>query len=252
LAAGEQRGLLPAQELLDDDTVAGRSEDAVAEEEAEGAPRVLLRLRHEDALAARQAVGLEDDRISEPLDRAPGLVLGRANHGIGRRDPVAPEKLLRKPLRRLDLSGETSRSEDRQLPLLEFVHDAEGKGQFGPDDRQVDVQLLGEIGNLDDVSGRDRQAIRDFRDAGIARSTEDLLDHGAAMERPAQGVLPPASADDEDFHCAALYRRPRPRTDCAVSGEAGACGATACGGASSPRRRPAREPARPRTGRVAP
>src|SRR5262249_52140468 len=66
---------------------------------------------------------------------------------------------------------------------------------------------LREVGDLDDVAGGDRETVRDLRDSGIAGSAEDLLDHRAAVERPAQGMLAPASADDQDFHAAALYSR---------------------------------------------
>ena len=111
---------------------------------------------------------------------------------------------LEKTLEDLDLRGQARGPEDRQLSLLELVHDAERERQLGPDDGQVDVELLGQIGDLDGVARRDRKAVRDLRDAGIAGRAEDLLDHRAAMERPAERMLPPPSADDQDLHAGGI------------------------------------------------
>jgi len=124
---GEERRLLAAQELFDDDPVAGGAEDPLLEEEAERALRVLVRLDDQDALAAGEPVRLEDDREAVMLDRLARLLRGGADRRIGRRDVVPLEELLGEHLRRLDLRGQTRRPEDRELPLDELVDDAEGK-----------------------------------------------------------------------------------------------------------------------------
>ena len=51
---------------------------------------------------------------------------------------------------------------------------------------------------------RDGQAVGDLGDARVAGRAVDLLDDRALRERPAERVLPPAAADDEDLHSAAL------------------------------------------------
>ena len=113
---------------------------------------------------------------------------------------MAPEELLREDLRRLDLGRKTRGAEDRQIALSELVGDAEGQGKLRPDHGQIHLQLLGEIGDLDNVSGRNRNAVGDFGDARVARRAEELVHEGTPPQRPTQGMLPPTASDDQDFH----------------------------------------------------
>jgi hypothetical protein len=83
---------------------------------------------------------------------------------------------------------------------LEFVDDAEGERELGTDDGQVDLELLGEIGELDDVGHPDRDAVGHFRDARIPRRGVDLPDHGGLLELPAQRVLPRTLTDHQNSH----------------------------------------------------
>ena len=119
------------------------------------------------------------------------------------------EELLREHLRRLDLCREPRRAENRQIPLRELVHDSERERKLRPDHRQVELELLGEIRDLDDVARRDRQAVGDLRDSGIARRAIDLAHRRTAPQAGAERMLAPSRADDQDFHARHCNRCPR-------------------------------------------
>ena len=191
---------MTVEKLLDQDPIAGSAEYALAEEQPESPLHVVSRLDDQDAFAPGEAVGLENRGITQAVDRRAHFVGGAAHLGRRGRDSVPPEKLLGENLRGLDLRGQTAGSEDRQLALREEVSDPERQGDLGSDDGQVDPQLLREIGELHDLSGGNRKAVRDLGNAGIAGSAVDLAGVGALRERPAERVLARAPADDEDSH----------------------------------------------------
>ena len=126
---------------------------------------------HDDTLARGQTVRLEHHREAELAPPRPRRGRGRATtSNVGGRDAVAAEKLLGENLAPLELGGRPPRAEDPQPARLELVDDAQGQRQLGPDHGQVDAGLAAaNSASSMDLLGGDRDAVRDRRDARIAR-----------------------------------------------------------------------------------
>ena len=84
VAEREQRDLLADQQLLDHDRAPGLAERAADEAGLDGGQRARAIGADRDALAGREAVGLDDAGAAELVDRAPGRVDVRARHGSAR------------------------------------------------------------------------------------------------------------------------------------------------------------------------
>ena len=85
------------------------------------------------------------------------------------------------------------------------VGETGGEGRLGPDDDEVDPVDPGDGGDRPDVERRhpfDRRP--EGGEPGVAGEGDELGDPGAPGERPAEGVLPTAGADEEDPHPSVL------------------------------------------------
>ena len=148
---------------------------------AEGIPRqhrvdrsegfgCVLTYRH--ALARREPAGLDHDGPvvrANPRARGPGV----REHLVGSRwNSMATHEVLRVRLGTLELGGLASGAEAGDVACREQVRKAEHERRFRPDHDEFDRLALGESDERRHIVGGDRDALRDRRDARIARRTE--------------------------------------------------------------------------------
>ena len=206
LAVGQhqERGLLALEKFLDDNSLARHTEDPFFEEKPEGPFGLRLRIDDDDALARGQAIGLQDGRQSDRLERDARLVQRGRHRRAGGGNAMPATELFAVDLRCLDFGGEAARSEDRKVSLLELVDDSECQGQLRTDDGEVDRDALGEIRELDDRGRGNRNEIGDAGDPGIAGSREQFRHARAFANRARQRVFPRPGSNDENLHAAPL------------------------------------------------
>ncbi len=169
---------------------------APAHDAVDGAAGLVGVARDDHALAAGQAVGLDDQGAPGAADVALGLV-GIVEDREGRGwNPVALTEALHEGLRSLELGGGPARPEGADAPRLESVHEPERQRELRADDDQ--------IGALGDGQGdQARHVVRaDVRVAGdrlgprVARSDDHVVPalHDGRGER----VLARSGPDDHD------------------------------------------------------
>src|SRR5262249_14602048 len=91
------------------------------------------------------------------------------------------------------------RAEDPQALALERVDDAQHQRLLGTDDRQPNPLAPGELDQPACVVRLDRNVLDVQRGPRVARGAVDRLDARRLLQLPAEGVLPPSLADDQDF-----------------------------------------------------
>ena len=129
-----------------------------------------------DALARREAVGLQHDRkrklaASQDRDR----LRGRVARSISRRRHVAAlHEFLREHFARLEPRGALRRTEQQIAFGCEHVGDAAAERQLRADDREIDLFASGDLGDGMRISGIDGNAPRYAADAGISRRANDV------------------------------------------------------------------------------
>ena len=82
----------------------------------------------------------------------------------------------------------------------EQVGDAARQRQFGTDDGEVRLFLVGKGEDSRGVGGIDVRRAGDLGDAGVARRAHHLGDACLAGEFPGESVLAGAGANDQEFH----------------------------------------------------
>mmetsp|Transcript_5856 Transcript_5856/g.23004 ORF Transcript_5856/g.23004 Transcript_5856/m.23004 type:complete len:376 (+) Transcript_5856:1309-2436(+) len=206
VAHDDEAGLLAGEEVLDDDAraagVVGHAELVVFEDPRDRLVGLIQGHRDDDALASRQAVGLDDDGRTAAVD----VGMGRCRVGeglVGRgRDAVALHEVLGEGLGAFELGGGLGRAEDAQAACAELVDHARRQRRFRADHGQRDLVLGGKIGQRLDVRRRDGHVAQPLipRGAAVAWRDEDLADPLALCQLPGQGMFTAAVADDEDSH----------------------------------------------------
>ncbi len=189
VAEREDRDLLALEHLLDVERLPERLGGAQA--------RVELRLgaADPDALARGEPVRLDDAGRARDGERS------RGRHAGGVHD------LLREALRALDRGGGGAGAEDGDAAAAQLVGEAGHERRLRPDDDEVDLELARERDERRGVLGPDGMALRERRDARVARGRVQLGERRAAGDRPGERVLPAPRSDDEDLHPAIVCDR---------------------------------------------
>ena len=128
----------------------------------------------DDALAGRQAVGLDDhrQRALVHVGERRLAVIEYLEGGCG--DPVPTEKFFAEDLAALELGSSSSRPEDFQFLALEEIDYSGDERRFRSNDCEVDRFFTGELQQLRDVFAADIDALGFRGDPGIARGAVDL------------------------------------------------------------------------------
>ena len=199
VAEGEEGGLRPPQELLDEDPVPRRAEDAVLEEERQRALGVLgdSAVRRPFRRRGRPPSGRPGSRTS---DRPARLLRGRADDrpavGIRWRAKNSFANTLEDSIcdaRRVGPKIGMSRLANSSTMPSE-------SGSSGPTTvrsmRSFSARSASSIVSPASIG----EAVGELRDPRVARRAVELVHGGAAAQRRAEGVLPPSSSHDQDFH----------------------------------------------------
>ena len=164
-----------------------------------------------DALAGGQAIGLDDDRDREAIERGQRRRHRLDAHIVGGRNAGAGAQVLGEALGPFQLGGGGARPEGGDAGLAQGVGDARHQRRFRPDDDQVRIDRSRQGDHGRGVAGIDRDAFgparnaRDCPGAATRRSQEGdcFSRHASASSRPPEpssrmfmDVSDPASDDD--------------------------------------------------------
>ena len=149
-------------------------------------------------LARGQAVGLDHRRVA--LDDRHGLVQVGDHAVVGRGHAGRGHDLLGEGLGALQPRRRAARPEAGDAGLGQRVGQAVDERRLGPHDHEVHRLVARSRDQPVEVVDAELERARIPRDAGVARRGEEVGRGRRAPQRPHDGVLAPARADDEDPH----------------------------------------------------
>ena len=159
--------------------------------------------RDDDALAGREAVGLDHDRKAElaaaSTARASAAVVA---HAVARgRNAVARHEALREDLAALELRRGARRTEDAQPARRKEIDDAAIERQLGTDDGEIDRARVAASASsaVEDRRRRSATSAGDRGDAGVARRADSAVTPGSRAERHASACSRPPPPTTRTF-----------------------------------------------------
>ena len=203
VAEDEQRALLPHQPFLDDDGAPGLAERGAGQLGEHVGARLVQALRHQDALAGGETVGLDHPGTGQRLEigRGGGRLESVEGGEARRRHPRRAQHLFHEGLRPLEERAVGARPQDGAALGPQGVRQARHERRLGADDVEVGLDLLHRL-----VIGHgDRRG-----HAGVARRHDDV---GRARQHVGERVFAAAAPDDADPHAVAketVCSRPGP------------------------------------------
>ena len=168
--------------------------------------RLRQRFRHDDTLACRQAVGLDDNRSTLLAQVGEGrFQFGEIGVRAGR-DVVPCQEIFGEGFGAFQLRGALVRSEAAQAARLKVVHYAGDQGGLGAHDGQSHSIVLSEIRQCGEIHHIDGHVFKAgfLPGAGIAGGNIDRLHVCRLGSLPRQCVLAAAAADDQNIHADSL------------------------------------------------
>src|SRR5579864_1862074 len=120
-------------------------------------------------------------------------------------------KLLRKDLAALELRGALRWSNNRQTPFREFVGNSEHQGLFGPDYREIRLELRRDVRHVRNIGQICRDALRHLRDPIAPWGAPDVLHLRALPQLPYKRMFARAAADDQNLHVRELGKHDKTR-----------------------------------------
>ena len=158
------------------------------------------RLRHHDAFAGGEPVGLDHDRRALRAQ----IGLGRRQRGEafigGGRDAVVAAQVLGEALGAFEPRGVLARAEGLDAGGFEIVDDAGAERRFRPDHDEIDGLVAAVRDHRGMVGNIERHADGLAGDAGIAGRAIELLGQRARRDLPGQRMFAAAGAKNEDVH----------------------------------------------------
>jgi hypothetical protein len=146
----------------------------------------------QDALAARQPVGLDHVRRPELGQRGVRRRFADARPRRGGRDAALGHDLLGECLGALDHRRAGAGPEARDPGLADGIRRPGHERRFRADDDQVGGQLPGQGGDVRRIGHGDRMGRGQLRDARIPGRGVEAGDRRVPGQRPDDGVLPAA------------------------------------------------------------
>ena len=196
VAEGQHSHLGTHHALLDDHGGAGGTEFVVLHHGTHGLLGLLHSGGHHHALAQGKAVRLHHDGGPLRPDIGQGSIPIGESFVFGGGDVVLLHQLFGESLAGLNDSGVGPGAEGGDPRRLQGVHHAQGQGVVRGHHDEVHRVLLGPGHHGLHVRGLDGHALGHLGDAPVARGAVQLGHLGTLSQLPADGVLPPASADD--------------------------------------------------------
>jgi len=164
--------------------------------------RILEGLRHEDALARREAVGLDDDgsALFAHIGEGGSLVMEGAIGGGGQ--VIALHEVLGEGLAPLELRTACARTEAGDARLTHHIGDTGDERGLGAYHHEADLVRTREIRHGPTITDIERHIGRDRRRAAVTGSDEDGPGVRGCDERDGHRVFATTGAQDEDVHVA--------------------------------------------------
>jgi hypothetical protein len=160
--------------------------------------RLVLLGAEDHALARRQAVGLEHQRVGGARQLGERLLAVAQEDVGGGRHARRFHHLLGEGLRPLQLGGRRARPEGGDPRLLQGVDQSGDQRRLGPDRDQIDRPLARRGDDRLGVPGADLgQALGVGGDPGVARRAEQLRRPRRARQRPHHRVLATTGSDNQ-------------------------------------------------------
>ena len=188
------------EEFLDEDLRARRAELVADEHVVDGGLRLLLRLRHDHALAGGESVRLDDDRKPVVRERRLRLRRVRERLRLPGRDAGRVHHLLGEALRPLHArtSGDWAERGDAQGE--EAVDEPLDERRLGSDDDKVGIVLTRPFRDAVHILRADGDVRRNRGGPGVPRRTEYLVLRLVLREPPRNRVFASAAAYYQDLH----------------------------------------------------
>ena len=158
------------------------------------------RHRDHDALAGRQAIGLDHDRralLAHISQRVSSI--GEAVIGAGWNVELGAERLC-ESLGAFELGGGLAWAERLDAGGREIVDDPRHQRRLRPDHDEVHLVGLAEIDHSRMVGDVEGDAFGLVGDTGIARRAPQFRQQGRSGDLPRQGVFAAAGTEQEDVH----------------------------------------------------
>ncbi len=202
----DEARFLAFEELLEHDAMTGVAELAAGEHHVDHRVGFVGRQRDHDALAGRQAIGLDDDRRALRIDV--GMCRRSFGEGLepGRGDAMPQHEALGEILRGFELRRGLRRAEDFQPGGTEGVDDAGGKRRLGSHHGECDALVARESDQFVESAQWDVLDTFLLRSTRIAGSDKHLEHARRLRQLPSQCVLTSAGTDDQDFHASACVQ----------------------------------------------
>jgi hypothetical protein len=112
---------------------------------------------------------------------------------------MALEEFLGEALAGFESRGGAGGADGAEAAAGEFVDDTEHEREFGTDDGEVGLELVGEGEHGVEAFEIDGEAVGFFGDAGVAGGANNLRGAGRLAKLPDESVLAASGAKDEDF-----------------------------------------------------
>jgi len=155
-------------------------------------------LGDDDTFACGEAVGFDDDGDGAGAEVGErGGDFGEDGGGGGG-DAVLYEELLGEDFGGFEAGAVGFGAVGGDADFEEGIDEAEGEGDFGADDDELDFFVLGEGDEAWDVVGGDGEAGGVLGDAGVTGCAEHAGAGGGGGEGADEGVFAATGADDED------------------------------------------------------
>src|SRR5439155_21182240 len=192
--------LLTLDKILHHHFAARVAERSLREHGAHRTGRVVPRGADDGAFAAREPRSFHHERLGVTLDVDAGR--GEGGEGAACRcgDAGVSHDFFCECLGGLDPRSGLAGPEHGVTAGPQGIRQTGGEGAFGSDDGEVDAVLLHRFYNVSNLSNLQFEILAELRGAGIAGSGEQVGVGGVALQRPAERVLAPAAADDQDSH----------------------------------------------------
>ena len=201
----QKRALGARHALLDNHRGAGIAEGAV-EAGAHGSLGIFHGFGHDDALARRQAVSLDDDgrALLTHVGERVSLVVETAIGGRG--NVVGFHERLGIGLGAFQLSAVGVGPEYRDAVGAQQIGHAIDQRCLGADDHQPDVALVHEAQQRLAVGDIQVDVLGDFRRAAVARRHVQHVGVRRLLQRPRDGMFAPTRTDQQNVHVRSFPR----------------------------------------------
>ena len=199
IAKREKRNLLAVEKILDDDSLSRLAKFARKHPVYRGV-RLVYAHRHDNALARREPVGLDDDR------RTFAAHIGSCRGGAGKAgisggwDFEAGAKLLGEGFGAFEPGRSLAWTENLNSSRRQIVGNARDQRCLWANHDEIDAIRLAKSGDRRMVLYVERDVPRERRHAGIARRGEQRFQQRARRERDGDGMLASAGAEKKNVH----------------------------------------------------